>query len=1721
MKSTNIPNTVLRTASAYIRKRNDKGQTVNCYSPLQNLTNEDEQIGQFTTVKLNFDLEHPVDIIPQDSYDGSVNLIMNDGKNPPRLINSRFSIQDQNTFLIPDHTGFKDTNIYSTNTFDVDTRLKMVPIKIPNVVYNGLLESSGNMKCGTYNFFFKFADSDGNESEVVAESGMVQCHIGSINSPNSIRMGMEDENTGKAIHFTLTNIDAGCDYVHVLFSRMSSGVGQGVIPVYQKVIYDFPVTSDGTCDIKITGSETIIGSTLAECTTNYADLDSVKTQTTASGLLIFGNTSTTYHDWDAIQQFTWKIIPYAKQLQEGGLPTISNAYGSIQDIHQQDFSQGYYNTKNTYYHVGYWPEEIYRFGIVYIFEDNSLSPVIALQGVDLSKLDNLSQEGTSLTEYEKAFFMEKNRNYYPYLYSPSDGFFNAKFLTNSKGVIRFPKKNPYRELDNQIILTPMYLSLDFSKIGYEQDGQESFEQVFKKHKIKGYFVVRQKRVPTILGQGVMIGLTDKEHGALPFMQDENHQWRYQSFLNSDRLLGQEAEDRRISNTGQFTINAMLMPDAELGEAVYNDLFPSEEYSVHTQGTLDFEYHQDIKTFVSKSFSDFNQDIHISKITNVPAGSQTLTDGELYFSSYAGNAHEPYKTADIEKIWDKTKPQHLTESTTLLRGEWGSYVGVGNPVNDPDNNPYSFGQVVNIKAKNFSEDQLELFFTKAMNNSEYYHPITHRTEIKETEDCFRGDCFVSLYTHRLFKNFIDPELPTNHKIVNPICWAQNYGVRCTCIQDAKTHSNMTNDNEGWYIDDNGADLTGIVPLVLSLLTGNIFTLTASIVDLVKVNTKAPREYKGQDTYANEIVVAFEEYTKGQGLQIKDEDGQPVSGADFLSSSEERYKKLKKLNPKEQEQQGGFNLKALFKSEDNWELRGISQINRADVNAVGLGQWATFPICSSRNLCMRDVDFSQATEQAALQSKRSFYPLKEKDVCNPQADSTVINAATGYSIPTRPYALLPDSPYFKQEYFTRVYNSNIDNAKTVTNEWKNIGETSYQDYEKKYGSITKIVSCFNNVFVVFKHGIGLIKVDITAESPSNYLFPQLQILSDVYGSMWKDSVVSTNYGVFGVDSVAKVIWHASGEGVTPLSDATVGKFLVDNIDMSEFEQTPYIGHINIKTHFNAFKRDLIFTYYNDKLYKYSDECPSDKYSINADGYYVSLNNPSEIMPVKAERLLPKYNEDTQSWQAYSDLIQGDVDWVKGTQWSLCYNLDTRQFTTFYDWIPLESENIDNIYFSFDKDYQEAPQSIPLKCTTENLNIKINKHDIDPAFNNWVDIYKIKDYSWLPEGVVFKAPSDVLTGNTGILSFYVKSDNKWRSVLKCGSTSLYEAEIPEGDWVYVYCIISSNNSQLDNLSLLVPKNIDIADPKMVLYNKNNIPQDIASMGTGFHYLQKENGKFNKLHQHRAHGNQMPIWKHGQAGLYDNQGEIKPTNWYGKQHEFNFEFVVNGAEGAGQNIYNNLKLISNKTEPYKFEYEVVGESYQWFEYKPIIFWINEQVSKGVFSTLEEGYKEVLSSSLEELKSKYQSFPKINIPDLHSLPFLKIVLSDKKGLPSNSKSYLKTDAWADLKDNHEYDINSSEAVLVKDLQLNEYRIRTEQLGQDIYKVGRLRGNMQYLEDLWDIEIRPINFKWAYINDKNNLEFKDCESRHRDKYIKIKIRYTGEDLALIKAVLTQYSQSFA
>jgi hypothetical protein len=59
--------------------------------------------------------------------------------------------------------------------------------------------------------------------------------------------------------------------------------------------------------------------------------------------------------------------------------------------------------------------------------------------------------------------------------------------------------------------------------------------------------------------------------------------------------------------------------------------------------------------------------------------------------------------------------------------------------------------------------------------------------------------------------------------------------------------------------------------------------------------------------------------------------------------------------------------------------------------------------------------------------------------------------------------------------------------------------------------------------------------------------------------------------------------------------------------------------------------------------------------------------------------------------NDMFTGiwmDVDsWEKGVVWSLCYNEVLNKFITFYDWYPIESCNVDNIFFSFNQDAVDA--------------------------------------------------------------------------------------------------------------------------------------------------------------------------------------------------------------------------------------------------------------------------------------------------------------------------------------------------------------------------------------------------------------------------------------------------
>ena len=218
-------------------KYNQEGNIVYEYNPFHNLrimsdTSEHKagELVDFDTNLLQFSLHHPVSMECQPSYDGSVNIVLIDDINSPKLINSRFTCLENNTYKVVERYKNNNTNIYRDDSimFDLDTSLYKRITKIPVVKFVGI-EPGGANKVGNYNYYFTLSDVDGNETDFVAESGTVCCYVGSVNSPTSIRGGIMDEDSNKIVKLTLENLDTAYDYVKVYYTRTTAGDRKSVV----------------------------------------------------------------------------------------------------------------------------------------------------------------------------------------------------------------------------------------------------------------------------------------------------------------------------------------------------------------------------------------------------------------------------------------------------------------------------------------------------------------------------------------------------------------------------------------------------------------------------------------------------------------------------------------------------------------------------------------------------------------------------------------------------------------------------------------------------------------------------------------------------------------------------------------------------------------------------------------------------------------------------------------------------------------------------------------------------------------------------------------------------------------------------------------------------------------------------------------------------------------------------------------------------------------------------------------------------------------------------------------------------------------------------------------------------------------------------------------------------------------------------------------------------
>ena len=1270
---------------------------------------EKGELVDFITDELSFSIKSPVTITPQYSYDGSVNLIINDGVNIPRMINSRFSATGRNTYEVVDRKGNNDTNIYDQGEqFDIDTSLYKRVIKIPKIKFQGVT-SGGNLKVGNYHLYFKLSDADGNETDFVGETGLISIFIG-FGDPKSVTTGQGNQNSFKSIQLMVSNIDTAYSYVYVYYSRYAAVDQEQFNTEYAKIDKKFVVNNSGVSNILITGQEEIIPISAADINLSYNIVDAAHTATACQNMLFLGNVHKPDIPYQELADLSLHFLPYLKQ-----------------ENYQMDMNQeyiistsnkGYYDPKFIHDKTGYWGEEIYRLGVVYIMPNNELTPVFNIRGannisefgqlglkytIDENKIScNLGYNDGQYTEIP--VYIEENgkkvRNYIQYSevdyrilpdVTPGTnkqtyvGALNT-FTENIKGVVRF---KPTKDTNT---IYGLDIRIDNPAL-----------QELRKY-VKGYFFVRQTRIPTILCQGITIGIDqnsftpcvatadgylnnlaeqlDKTHvqtedindinyisegflSRYSFRFEKKHSGLFGSILSGIAIgIGVVALAAATVFTagaaGAIAAGATLAAAAASGASavatavglaagvigatvgigaatlaassalVVGTVAVATAATIATLGAI-----QEIRYGTGRLFAKKKLD---GRNTQCPSGYKIVETDE------SRKLTQDFLARIIIKDPNKVKVQGILCPDYEVDQAYYNSIFTGNRHKIGLTNTQCSNGLMGHTSNYFTNDHRHFYvpsyYDMNIRNSYDFKIIGVPDDVTLTgidnmkfrsragfaEEAWRYECVGDDYKSDYTKNYnAEDEETLSNKQINTDIIRGSFGPYLAF--DDKNNKFSPAETVNIYIPEyslSNMDKYFAIRMQDSTpfqaiserydINDNDENLVEPLSTLVNANTNAyDKGYKYElyrgDCYICQFTHRMHRNFCDPGAPYNDEIVQDNTWREhYLTDEPEHY----------------------------------NEINLGDVNAIQIGTWVTFRIRSSYNLNIRTLDGSDVTETAMTGHPRGYYPYNGMIVegTYKHPDSQVYNKGFSKSLSERFNMELPDVPHIKNWFGTRIMYSDIHVNDAYKNGYRVFRSTAYRDYTREYGEIVKLITLESDLICIFEHGVARIPVNKQAVAEhiaaganqliTHNVLPEAPIiLSDMFGSQWADSVLKTpgkagnaQQYIYGVDTVAKKIWRTDGQSLECISDMKVQEFLNNNVTLGERENTPILGIRNVKTCYNSFKRDVMFTFY-DNTYGFEEKV-----------------------------------------------------------WNLCWSELLEKFITFYSWVPSMMENIDNIPFSFDR-------------------------------------------------------------------------------------------------------------------------------------------------------------------------------------------------------------------------------------------------------------------------------------------------------------------------------------------------------------------------------------------------------------------------------------------------------
>lgn len=295
-----------------------------------------------------------------------------------------------NTLVNNYHIPYNDK--WDVNKFDLIKTYKKIP-RFDNVE----VTENGSIKPGSYSFAIQYLDDNLNTTNWVTTSNPIVIFNDQLNNNYSKIRGSRNINThimsygvtSKSITLTMSNFDTNYPYyrIAVIQANAMTGIANNVL------ISEIISTNESI--FTYTGNDTSLTTgSLNDIAINKEEIETASCIEQLSNRLLLANGSGKDVDYTSFQKYASKISSHltTKKVYLNSITSKGNPK----------------NPTSTFDSVGYMPGEVYSFGIVYIFDDGTESPVFHIPGRNKNESRPLIDEFNDNLDY-----YENDNSFYP------------------------------------------------------------------------------------------------------------------------------------------------------------------------------------------------------------------------------------------------------------------------------------------------------------------------------------------------------------------------------------------------------------------------------------------------------------------------------------------------------------------------------------------------------------------------------------------------------------------------------------------------------------------------------------------------------------------------------------------------------------------------------------------------------------------------------------------------------------------------------------------------------------------------------------------------------------------------------------------------------------------------------------------------------------------------------------------------------------------------------------------------------------------------------------------------------------------------------------------------------------------------------------------------------------------------------------------------------------